>query len=144
MSISALTRQSHTGQKFSEKTFLWRDTALFRNIALIVHTQNFWTKFLSMYNSLLSAYMDLQKCGWKSAYFFKEKKNVKKRTKTYEKRILCKFTFIDTVRFTCYLQLNKIERVLHVSKAKIGTYLQYNSILIHNFFRGLKKNHPDT
>ena len=38
---SALTRQSHTGQKFSEKNFLLRGTALFRNIALIVHTQNF-------------------------------------------------------------------------------------------------------
>ena len=42
MSISALTRQSHTGQKFSEKNFLLRGTALFRNIALIVHTQNFY------------------------------------------------------------------------------------------------------
>ena len=41
VSISALTRQSHTGQKFSEKNFLLRGTALFQNIALIVHTQNF-------------------------------------------------------------------------------------------------------
>ena len=40
VSISALTRQSHTGQKFSEKKFLL-GTALFRNIAVIVHTQNF-------------------------------------------------------------------------------------------------------
>ena len=44
-----------------------------------------------MRNSLFSADMDLQKCGRKSEYFFKEKQ---KRKKTDDKRILCKFTLM--------------------------------------------------
>ena len=45
--------------KVVQKLFLPSVTALFRNIALIVHTQNFGTKFLSIYNSLLSVDMYL-------------------------------------------------------------------------------------
>ena len=60
----------------------YKRTSQFWNIALIVYTQSFWTKFLSICNSLLSADMDLQKCGWKSANFLTEKpKRKKKRTK---------------------------------------------------------------
>ena len=49
------------------------------------------TKFLNkifiyiLYNSLLSAYMDLQKCGWKSAYFIKEKQKRKKTDENVRK-----------------------------------------------------------
>ena len=78
----ALIKLSHIEQKFSKKNFfVWLVTTLFWNIALIVHTQNFWANFLSLNNSLLSADMDL-KCWQKAAYFFVEKQHKrKKRTK---------------------------------------------------------------
>ena len=44
MSISVLTRLSHTGQVFRKK-FLQIGTALFLNIAINVHTQNFEQNF---------------------------------------------------------------------------------------------------
>ena len=96
-SISALTRMSHKLDKsFPKKMFCKGGTALFWNIALVVYTQSIWSKFLSICNSLLSADIDLQKCAWKSAYFFTEKQTrKKKRTKTGEKRILCKFVLIN-------------------------------------------------
>ena len=87
-SISALTRRSHTGQKFSEKSFLWRSTALFWNIALVVHTQNFY-----LYTTVYLVRIWTYKNADEKAHTFSRSKNVKKRTKTNEKRILCKFTF---------------------------------------------------
>ena len=95
MSISALTKLLHTGQKLFEKIFLQNGTALFWNIAFIVHAQNFWTKLFSMCNSRLSAGMDFKKCGWKSAYFFKEKQKRKKNGQKKDK-LLCKFTLRET------------------------------------------------
>ena len=66
-------------------------TVLFWNIAVIVHTQNFWTKFSSISNILLSADMDLENADEKADTFFTQKQ---KRKNTDKKRIPCKFIFI--------------------------------------------------
>ena len=77
LAISLLARPSHTGQKFFKKNFLQRATALFLNIAPIVHTQNF-----DQYMTVYVADVNLLKCERKSAYLILERtKNVKKRTK---------------------------------------------------------------
>ena len=48
--LSALTRLSYTAlNKNISKKILEKGTALFWNIALVGHKQNFWTKFLSIY-----------------------------------------------------------------------------------------------
>ena len=55
--------------------------------------------------------MDLQKCGWKSAYFFTEKQ---KRTKTDEKRILCKLTLIHVPAMILSNFDTKIDRAFKI------------------------------
>ena len=58
-----------------------------KGYSLILKYRSFrsYTKFLSKCNCLLSADMDLQKCGRKSAYFFKEKQKRKKTDKNGRK-----------------------------------------------------------
>ena len=93
VSISALTRQSHTGQKFSEKIFckgvqLYFEISLFSFIHKIFE-QNFYL-YITVYLVRIWTY---KKGDEKAHTLSRRSKNVKKRTKTYEKRILCKFTF---------------------------------------------------
>ena len=59
MSISALTRQSHTGQKFSEKKFFVKGySSILKYRPYRLYTK-FWNKIFYIYNSLFSADMDL-------------------------------------------------------------------------------------
>ena len=92
MSISAPTKLSHTGEKFSEKKFLWR-IQLYFEISLLsfihkIFEQNFYL-YVTVYLVRIWTY---QNADEKAHTFSRRSKNVKKRTKTDEKRILCKFT----------------------------------------------------
>ena len=82
--------------KVFRKNFFVRGTALFRNIALIVHTQNFRPKFFLYITVYLVRIWIHKNADEKAHTFSRRSKNVKKRTKTYEKRILCKFTLTLT------------------------------------------------
>ena len=135
LSISALTRQSHTGQKFSEKFFFCKGALLYFKISLLsfihkiwnkifiyiqgvhkvrvhfalkVHlkcTRTLWTPCITVYLVRIWTYKNADK---KAHAFSRRSKNVKKRIKTYEKRILCKFTFILKMRIIVALQDLKI------------------------------------
>ena len=92
VSISALTRQSHTGQKFFEK-FFCKEVQLYFEISLVsfirkIFEQNFYL-YITAYLVRIWTYKNADE---KAHAFSRRSKNVKKRTKTYEKRILCKFT----------------------------------------------------
>ena len=93
VSISALTRQSHTGQKFSEKNF-FKGVQLYFEISLLSFIQKIFEQNLYLYITVyLVRIWTYKNAEWKSAYFFKEKQKRKKnRRKHNEKRILCKFT----------------------------------------------------
>ena len=95
-SISALTRQPHTGQKFSEKNF-FKGVQLYFEISLLsfihkIFEQNFYL-YITVYLVRIWTYKNADE---KAHTFSRRSKNVKKRTKTYEKRILCKFTVTQT------------------------------------------------
>ena len=92
MSISAVTRQSHTGQKFFEKNFC-KGVQLYFEISLLsfihkIFKQNFYL-YVIVYLVRIWTYKNADEKG----HTFSRSKNIKKRTKTDEKRILCKFTF---------------------------------------------------
>ena len=82
--------------KVFRKIFLLRGTALFRNIAHIVHTQNFEQNFYLYNITVYLVRIWTYKNADAKAHTFSRSKNVKKRTKTYEKRIVCKFTFFSS------------------------------------------------
>ena len=112
VSISALTRQSHTGQKFSEKIFC-KGVQLYFEISLLslihkIFEQNFYL-YITVYLVRIWTY---QNADEKAHTFSRRNKNVKKRTKTYEKRILCKFTLKLHLRITvvifCYISYNSL------------------------------------
>ena len=92
VSISALTRQSHTGQKLSEKIFC-KGVRRYFEISLLsfihkIFEQNFYLN-ITVYLVRIWTYKNADE---KAHTFSRRSKNVKKRTKTYEKRILCKLT----------------------------------------------------
>ena len=94
MSISALTRQSHTGQNFSEKNFLLEGVQLYFEISLLSFTHKiFEQKFYLYITVYLEQIWTYKNADEKVHTFSRRSKNVKKRTKTDEKRTLCKFTF---------------------------------------------------
>ena len=100
---------THWAKVFQKKFFV-KGTALFWNIALIVHTQNFCL-YTTVYLVRIRTYKNADE---KAHTFSKRSKNVKKRTKTDEKRILIKFTFISTV-----LHVNWELRKVKIYKYKI-------------------------
>ena len=66
----------------------------------------------------------------KAHTFSRRSKNVKKRTKTYEKRILCKFTFIDFLEKIqafenahCLTFLDFLEKIQAFENAHCLTFL---------------------
>ena len=92
MSISTLAKLSHTGQKLSEKILLQRVHLYFKNIDLIIHPQNFWTKLLSICVTVyLVRIWTYKNADEKAHTFSRRSKNVKKRTKTDKKRTVYKF-----------------------------------------------------
>ena len=98
-SISVLIRQSHTGQKFSKK-FFWKGVQLYFEISLLsfihkIFEQNFYL-YTAVYFVPIWTYKNADE---KARTFSRKSKNVKKRTKTNEKRILRKFTFMKQNSF---------------------------------------------
>ena len=89
MSILALSRLLDT-----DKNFVYERNERYFKMELYSFVKNFSRKTFVPYVSLVSADMDLQKCGEKSAYFFTEKQ---KRKKTDENQIMCKFTLTLTL-----------------------------------------------
>ena len=93
MCTSALTRLTHTGQKFSEKNFC-KGMQPYFEISLLSYIRKIFEQNFCEY---LAVY-----CRWiyknadeKANTFLRRSKKVKKWTKTGEKRILCKFTFTN-------------------------------------------------
>ena len=122
MSISALTRQSHTGQNFSEKIFC-KGVLLYFEISFLsfihkIFEQNFYL-YITVY---LVRIWTNKNADEKAHAFSRRSKNVKKRTKTYEKRILCKFTLIVFLQDTgTLLRPGTTDRKFETLKKKLHT-----------------------
>ena len=95
MPISALTKLSHTGQKLSEKMFLRRVQPYFEIIFLSfidkIFEQNFY-QYITVHSVRIWTHKNVDE---KAHTCTRRSKNAKERTKTDEKRILCKFTLMQ-------------------------------------------------
>ena len=90
--MSALTKLSNTGQKLSEK-FFCKEVQPYFEISLLsfihkIFEQNLY-QYVTVYLVRIWTYKNVDEKGHT---FSRRVKNVKNRTKTDEKRILCKFT----------------------------------------------------
>ena len=83
----------------------------------------------------------------KAHTFSRRSKNVKKRTKTYEKRILCKFTFsgFDQASYALYQHAFEDVRALRqtTSSVVVAVFYHFITTLCDNVLCKLKAvNHP--
>ena len=93
-SISALSRLLHE-EKMLFKNVVYDQYLRYFKIELYSFTKNFFPKTFVQYVTVWVVRRWTYKKRIKSAYFFTENKTVKKRTKTDEKRILCKSIFTN-------------------------------------------------
>ena len=78
---------------YIDKNFVYEGKERYFKIELYFFTKNFFRKTLVQYATVwLVRIWTHKNADEKGHTFSKRSKNVKKRTKTYEKRILCKFT----------------------------------------------------
>ena len=84
-SIYALSRLLYIDKNFAQKFCVWTIRAIFRNKAVALYKKIFSENFCPVCKCLVRANMDTWKCGWKSAYFDKEKQNRKKTDKNVRK-----------------------------------------------------------
>ena len=92
-SISALSRLLHIDKNFVQKFWVWTIRAIFRNKTVPVYKKFFRKTFVQYVTVRLVRIWTHKNADEKAHTLSRRSKNVKKRTKTYEKRILCKFTF---------------------------------------------------
>ena len=128
--ISAPTRQSHTEQKFSEKK-IFKGVQLYFEILLLsfihkIFEQNFYL-YITVY--LVRIWTVTYKNADEKAHTFSRRsKNVKKRTKTYEKRILCKFTFSNVI-FSMAIKSSKFDPKNGVEMAIFPNIIKISYVL---------------
>ena len=106
------------------KKFFCKGVQFYFEISLLSFThkifeQNFYL-YITVYLVRIWTYKNADE---KAHTFSRRSKNVKKRTKTYEKRILCKFTFsfvfihsVKCLRYTFYLLMHLLALATHLLK----------------------------
>ena len=90
--ISALRRLLYIVKNFVQKFCVWTLRAIFQNQAVPLYKKNFRKAFVQYVTVWLVRIWTYKNADEKAHTFSRRSKNVKKRTKTDEKRILCKFT----------------------------------------------------
>ena len=92
-SIYALRRLLYIDKNFVRKFCVWTIRAVFRNRAVPLYKKIFRKTFVQYVTVWLVRIWTHKNADEKAHTLSRRRKNVKKRTKTYEKRILCKITF---------------------------------------------------
>ena len=88
-------------KSFPKKIFC-KGVQLYFEISLLYFIQKIFKQNFYLYTTVYLVRIWTNKNADEKAHTFSRSKNVKKRTKTYEKRILCKFTFIFE---NCYFRI---------------------------------------
>ena len=94
-SIYALSRLLYIDKNFVQKFCVWTIRAIFRNRAVPLYKKFFSEKFcpVGYVTGWLVRIWTHKNADEKAHTLSRRSKNVRKRTKTYKKRTLCKFTF---------------------------------------------------
>ena len=108
---------THWKKVFRKDFFVKRYSPIFQNIALIVHAQKFWTKFLSLCNSLLSADIwTYQNADKKAQTFYGEAKTLKSGQKRAKSVYCC-----SNLK---YFTLSWNKKRLHNNSEIFGLYIE--------------------